>query len=59
MVMGIGMGNGNGNGTRNGNGNENKLSTNFVLFMSQILHIPCRRHGDVYIAKKMYLSDVK
>jgi hypothetical protein len=45
--VGYGMGNGMGNG----NGNRNELLTIFfVIFMLQILYVPCKRHGDVSIA---------
>jgi hypothetical protein len=56
MGMGVGKGNGNGNGdgndnrNRNGKGNGNKLLTIFYIFMSQILYVPCKCHGDVYVS---------
>jgi hypothetical protein len=44
--MGTGMGTGIGTGMGTG------MSFNHfvVLFMSQILYVPCKRHGDVYVA---------
>jgi hypothetical protein len=40
---------------------EHKLLAIFctTVFMSQILYIPCERHGDVHVAIKKYLRGVK
>jgi hypothetical protein len=46
-----GNGNGNGNKNWNRNGNRNKISNIFLFnlspYMSQILFVPCKRHGDI------------
>jgi hypothetical protein len=55
-MMGMGMGLGMGIGMGIGNRDGNKLLTIFLYYlcMSQILYVPCKGHGDVYIASVTY-----